>query len=120
MFESVEFMVLPSRGYMCGLGSQDLFAGATSTYSRNSESSGSAQKGAELSIPTFNVAWLRKPEFDFDRFDVDFSGKGDEFSHGILRKTSKIFSELFCAIATTNSPNNRMVIFPDLRIDQER
>lgn len=106
LFESVEFMVLPSRGYIRGLDSQEHFSDWTATYAEHGgESSGSSKKsGAELSIPTFSIAWLRNPKFDFDLFDVDFSGKNDEFPQGILRKTGNIFSELFGAIATSNSP----------------
>ncbi len=112
LFEFVEFMVLPSQGYIRGLDSQEHFSDWATTYPEQGESSVNTRNDGELSIPTFTVAWVRRPEFDFDLFDVDFSGKDDEFPQGILRKTGNIFSELFGAIATSNSPEDSSVDLP--------
>jgi len=103
LFESVEFMLLPSRGYIRGLNNMQHFGGKAGSFldrNNNNTESNASSSGAELSIPTFSVAWVRNPQFSFDLLDVDFSGKDDEFPQGILRRTGNIFSELFGAIAT--------------------
>ncbi len=101
LFQSVEFMVLPSQGYVRGLDPMDAFSGQNAGYFDPGVISQTDRGIGELSIPTFSVAWLRRPAFDFDLIDVDFSMKSDEFPEGILRKTGNIFSELFGAIATS-------------------
>lgn len=106
LFQSVEFMILPSQGYIRGLDAVDTFSGNTNKVVESVRTSKSTENRAELSIPTFSIAWLRSPHFKFDLLDVDFSGKNDEFPQDILRKTGNIFSELFGTVATNVAESN--------------
>lgn len=103
LFQSVEFVVLPSRGFIRGLDAMDTFSGKTRTFIEPDSSSSMNQTRSELSIPTFSIAFLRNPKYEYDLLDVDFSGKNDEFPQDILRKTGNIFSELFGAVATSTA-----------------
>lgn len=94
MSESAEFILLPSRGHICGLDNREHFSGKMLSSIDRSVTSNSEPGVSKLSNPIFSLAWLRRAEFDFDLLDVDFSGKGDEFPRAILRRTGNIFSEL--------------------------
>jgi hypothetical protein len=100
LFESVQVLVLPSPGYIEGLdaipqkrpGRAD--GAGTPSVPKFSNS-------LRMPIPLFSVGLVRSPSYAFDLIDVSFAkATREEFPSGVLVKMSKLFSELFGAVAS--------------------
>lgn len=105
-FDSIEFTISRSKGFIEGLGDQAQELDVLQSGSRKRNQAAPELPSAQFPIPPFNAAFLRHPGYDFDLIDIarpTFSGKRNEFPEGCLSKVGHLFSELFGAVASGQS-----------------
>lgn len=98
LVESLQLKILRTSGFIEGLDGNSASTGASTNPI--------ASDASKLTVPAFSVAMVRERHLLFDLIDIDFSGREGEFPPQCLEKVSKLFAELFGAVAS-NQPNNR-------------
>lgn len=108
LVESLRLKITRTSGFIEGLSESLNFSYPNESSSRESHLM------SKLSIPAFSVAVSREVDHDFDLVDVDFSQREGQFPRRCLQRVSRLFADLFGAVAGQNE-----VSYPHLYQQQQ-